>query len=325
MEAVGGVQSPRNQTIDIIKLVAAIFVVLLHFPLPGITGQCAVRLSSFAVPFFFMSSGYFCYGPYNKSRIIHKALRIVWISVLGILLYGIYGIITSGFFALINRFTVKNILMWALFNVPFIGFYHMWFLYALIYAYLVWLLIGKYSWVNKALPVAISLLCFRVIIYEIVPLFSEREILPLSLGRSAWLVGIPFFLVGYSIGAKRDAVERIKIWTLIITSLFGAVISLTSGFSVGVWFTAVCLFILAIKKPVCNAAWIGRLSKDNCMVLYILHPLVGDIFIRYNILFTGIGRWFMPGAIILICLLISAFTTGMVRKGIFIRESGKQK
>ena len=320
-----GVRSSRNQTIDIIKLIAAFFVILLHFPLPGMTGQCAVRLSNFAVPFFFMCSGYFCYGSYNKSRIIRKTLHIVGVAALGILLYGIYGIVTSGFSALIAQFTVKNILKWALFNVPFIGFYHMWFLYALIYAYLVWLLIGKYNWVNKALPVAISLICFRVLIYEIVPLFTDKEILPISLGRSAWLVGIPFFLVGHSIGARHDAVERIKIWTLIIVSLLGAVISLTSGFSVGVWFTAVCLFILAVKKPAHNAARISQLSKKHCMVLYILHPLVGDIFIRYNILCTGIGRWFMPGAIILICLLISAFTTGIVRKSIFLRESGKQK
>lgn len=57
----------RNKNLDAVKAVAACFVVFIHVGFPGETGQIIKVIARFAVPFFFMISGYFCYYA-EKSR-----------------------------------------------------------------------------------------------------------------------------------------------------------------------------------------------------------------------------------------------------------------
>lgn len=49
----------RNQSIDFLKGIAAIFVVFIHVKLGGTFGDYIAAIGAFAVPFFFMVSGYF--------------------------------------------------------------------------------------------------------------------------------------------------------------------------------------------------------------------------------------------------------------------------
>lgn len=52
----------RNRTFDLFKWAAALFVLLLHVPFPGDVGGTVRMFARWAVPFFFMVSGYFTYG-----------------------------------------------------------------------------------------------------------------------------------------------------------------------------------------------------------------------------------------------------------------------
>lgn len=51
----------RNRTLDMVKAISAYAVVLLHVHFPGNAGIIANVLARFAVPVFFMVSGYFCF------------------------------------------------------------------------------------------------------------------------------------------------------------------------------------------------------------------------------------------------------------------------
>ena len=51
----------RNRTLDMVKAICAYAVVLLHVHFPGNAGIIANVLARFAVPVFFMVSGYFCF------------------------------------------------------------------------------------------------------------------------------------------------------------------------------------------------------------------------------------------------------------------------
>ena len=56
----GGVQ--RNQNIDFFKGIACILIVFIHAPFPEFFGDYIIKpIARFAVPFFFMVSGYFLY------------------------------------------------------------------------------------------------------------------------------------------------------------------------------------------------------------------------------------------------------------------------
>ena len=51
----------RNRNLDVLKFVASIFVIFIHISFPGNFGVFVGALARFAVPAFFMVSGYFSY------------------------------------------------------------------------------------------------------------------------------------------------------------------------------------------------------------------------------------------------------------------------
>ena len=57
----------RNHVLDAEKAVAAYMVVFLHLHFPGVTGEIFNAAARFAVPFFFMISGYFCWRKDGKA------------------------------------------------------------------------------------------------------------------------------------------------------------------------------------------------------------------------------------------------------------------
>ena len=59
MDANKLVVSKRSAYYDLVKFVAYCFVVLIHCPLPGITGEGVTAIARFAVPAFFAISGHF--------------------------------------------------------------------------------------------------------------------------------------------------------------------------------------------------------------------------------------------------------------------------
>lgn len=61
----------RNRTFDLFKWVAALFVLLLHVPFPGDVGGTVRMFARWAVPFFFMVSGYFTYGASHAATFAH--------------------------------------------------------------------------------------------------------------------------------------------------------------------------------------------------------------------------------------------------------------
>ena len=52
----------KNQRLNIVKAIACASVIVLHCPFPGIVGKILYGFARFAVPFFFMVSGYFVYA-----------------------------------------------------------------------------------------------------------------------------------------------------------------------------------------------------------------------------------------------------------------------
>ena len=58
----------QNYKLDLFKCIAAYCVVLIHVPFPGMVGNAANCLARFAVPLFFLVSGYYSRGRSSRSR-----------------------------------------------------------------------------------------------------------------------------------------------------------------------------------------------------------------------------------------------------------------
>ena len=76
----------RLYRMDHIKLLAAYFVVLIHSLFPGNLGVAVKAVARFAVPFFFLCSGFFLYGNKPES-IMKKALHILKLFLVTAVVY----------------------------------------------------------------------------------------------------------------------------------------------------------------------------------------------------------------------------------------------
>ena len=76
----------RLYRMDHFKLLAAYFVIFIHSLFPGNYGIAVKTIARFAVPFFFLCSGFFLYG--NKpENIIKKALHILKLFLMAAVVY----------------------------------------------------------------------------------------------------------------------------------------------------------------------------------------------------------------------------------------------
>lgn len=80
----------RNQSIECARLLASIFVIFIHCPFPGKTGQVMDQLARFAVPMFFALSGYFSYR-ISQETVLNRGKKIFWLDLGATVLYGLWG------------------------------------------------------------------------------------------------------------------------------------------------------------------------------------------------------------------------------------------
>lgn len=71
----------KNDCLNVWKGIAAFAVVLIHCTLPGVPGEIIKGIARFAVPLFFLISGYFAYGREDavlRRREIHILPGCMW-------------------------------------------------------------------------------------------------------------------------------------------------------------------------------------------------------------------------------------------------------
>lgn len=135
----------RNSTLDVIKGIAAIMVVFIHVQFPGIIGRVVNNLAAFAVPLFFMVSGYFS-SNVKKEKISRSIKHIV-----ALILFAYTINLVRIFFQ--KNFNIGNTILYLkeittdkmhiirffLINETYISGVA-WFLFALLYCYVVYYL-----------------------------------------------------------------------------------------------------------------------------------------------------------------------------------------
>ena len=142
-----------NYTFFSIKALACFCVIMIHCSFPGRLGGLLVTFSRWAVPFFFMLSGYFSYyTSFDKlnTKINQRLKKIVKLTVISFFIYFIANIIVNYIKGSLNTvlYNIKNYknifkLVFLNWTTPFIGVGHLWFLLADIYVYIIFKFIGK--------------------------------------------------------------------------------------------------------------------------------------------------------------------------------------
>lgn len=208
----------RNISLDLLKIILAVFIILLHCNFAQdysdiinfLTVQGVFRIS---VPVFFIINGY-----YFKNVIDNKKLKnwIIRVSILYFLWMLIY-------LPLWFNFNIKS-----LFMTIIIGFHHLWYINAMIFCGISLFLIKNLKYKNL-LIIALTLFLIGVIIQYLGNYHIFKNIVIDKLTNATFIyrnfifLGLPFFITGYLIRVnnweKRMTIKQITL-LIILSSIF---------------------------------------------------------------------------------------------------------
>lgn len=293
----------KNTTLDLLKLFSSYMVVFIHITFSGNFGVAMQKLARYAVPFFFLVSGFFSYQSNLqkiKKRIKHIFSLIVFAEMTYIL-FSIAAILSShGIDELLsylriytNPSTIANFL---LFNVT-ISSGHLWYLFAILYVYAIYYFVTLMR-INERIFFVFSFLLLLLHIFLSDVLLILGISLPIKFTRNFLLMGIPFFTLGLFIRKHENKFRNIPNYVFIISIVTGGVVSLfsqcylgISDFYIGSALILFGLVVIFIKyKNINYPNFVGNLA--NCSTyIYIFHIMVSvvlsKIFGVLNIDFTS--------------------------------------
>ncbi len=282
----------RNHYLNFWKGIACFGVVFAHtrFPLYILDGVLQTMIR-FAVPLFFMVSGYFCYGEDRKvveKKLPAKIKRIFWINLGGCFYYflmqvaiAVFGDSHGSTADVANRFHMmfngKAMVDWLVFNQdPFVNI--MWFTSALLYCYLLFWVINHFDFYGlfyKLIPV---LLAVHLVLGNLFVLFGV-EIDKLYY-RNFLLFGIPFFMLGNWMHKNQEHIlEKLTAKKCQLVILLGLILGCVEWFFVarremylGSMMVVTSIFLLTLCQPEKKEnSFLTKIGADYSLFIYIVH------------------------------------------------------
>lgn len=320
-------RNDRNHTLNYLKTLASFCVVMLHCGFPSVIGKLIYGPSRFAVPLFFMISGYFVYSE-NKDKVIkrlpskikHIGRLLIGTEITYFLWHVIQCGIESGSLGIIEwlkeTFTVGKIVQLFVFQTTPVGDVS-WFLVALLICYVVTYLIAKkdlWEITTKFIPV---LLTINVVVGEILP-FAGISV-QWYWNSNFWILGFPFYAMGYWIRInERHLCEKVTgkstcvvVAVSLIVILVERIMTSASQLFIGNIFCVLALFLFCLKYPRIFGAnsIIETVGEKYSFYVYILHAIIRDIF---GVIFgmVGLGNntmvlWIRPVVVFAVCIVLA--------------------
>ncbi len=336
----------QYHNLNALKIIAAFFVVCIHIPFPGTVGRAVIAVARFAVPFFFMVSGFFSYYP-DKSvlnekykRKIKHLLVIFSGSFLMYLAYDVLGSVLNGTLMgyLKGKFSAGAFFEFFVFNHVRV-MEALWFLPALIYVTVAFFVFEKKG-ITKKMYVLIPLLfIFGVALREIPEFVADAPtIMSKAYFYRNWLfVGLPFFMLGHFIRVYEDKFKNkftylsLAIIMFVGTAQAVAVDLLHTQKSVyaGTFLAVFTLFVFALKtEGKVNVARLALLGANYSLYVYIFHIFVNNVAKKIGAMsfasgVFGIIKPILP--VIIFALTLSASFVYVEMKKFFKSKLRKQE
>lgn len=295
----------RYRMIDTIKGLACMAVVLIHFNFPDTMGVCFKPLCTFAVPYFFFVSGFFCTNSSNllirdnTRRKIKHVLRLVCIAALS---YAAFCILWNH---LINPqwdileysasvLTKDKFTKFLITSDPFV-YGHLWFLGALIYCYLTMLPFHNRKPSRWFAAAAVILWIGFIYLGEMKYLIRVPSSIPLYdtdnrlyFFNCYLFRALPFFLFGMLMKLHADKIRRrfsrvpLFCYYLVIAIGLGIAVveTLTIGivqFYLGTYLALASMCILSVTRPQMGNPILEFIGQKLSLYVYIFHPMIGKM------------------------------------------------
>lgn len=300
------IKPARKYGLDFLKGIAACFVVFMHVQFPDRSGRIIALIGTFAVPIFFMTSGYFGYGASKE-----KTLRSIKKTSVYLLVAYVLGLVTVLLVkqfdpALLKEyfkteiFTTKHIVHFLLFtDTKICGV--AWFLISLLWCYVL-----KYYLGVKLRYIAYIGLFIRV--FGAIQYPFLRITVPVN---TPWVTGIPFFIIGELIREHEAWIrEKIPSWILLIQGLVGFAILMSALFYrslfwfIGILLLSPALFVLFSRIDM-KYNRICLLGSTYAFFVYITHPLMMRIYDAVRTDQSMAEKWARPVIVLLFTVLMA--------------------
>ena len=285
----------RNNSLDTLRGISCILVILIHYPFPGMWGAVIKSIGRTAIPFFFMLSGYYTNKhDINSTRkeIIKRIKKTTVIcagaSIFSLLMEYIFFFRGQSACAFIeDYFDIGNIWRLIIWNDTG-NINHLWFLFALLYCYLILLcfLFFRPSANDYRSIDTIAFLLWVVLIFfaEVLPVFGNS--VSVFYYRNGLITGFPFFWFGFRL--KTKPLKYNLNFRFVFFTGIGIVVAerLLIGNiqnSLGITMLSAATFIKAVNYPdwaACSA--LASLGREYSLLIYILHWYI--IYVEYKII-----------------------------------------
>ena len=311
-------EKQMNRCLNFIKAICCIGVVYTHLPFPNKLGMVISYFVKFAVPVFFMISGYFSYYDDKNERCKRIPKKIIHILKLLVVSELIYGIVYF-----INNKNLLNLNFGEVIFKLFIGSFFngtLWFLYALIWGYVMLYLIYKTGKEKIFCYLAPIVLVLHVIIRFLI---KNQEFYNYAYFRNFLVFGLPFILMGVFIRQNNEKIKnmfsnKICILGIIIGEAIMVVEWLITKTALDIYIGTIIysffIFVFAVKNPnkYINEK-IEFIGKNLSMYVYIIHVLAIDFSVTY-ICKSDIMKYFTPVVSIIISIVMSYFIYFVINK-----------
>lgn len=289
------IKKKQYNFLNALKIIAAFFVVAIHVHFPGDFGTGVIAVARFAVPFFFMVSGFFSYYG-DKSSLKEKYKRkIKHVFVLfagGTVLYFLFGTAVALYSGSVvdyfgKIFSIKSILEFLIFNNTSVSEF-LWFLPALIYVYFVFYIFEKAGITKKVYFLIPVLFVIGFVLRESIEYLPAYPAL-MSNGyvyRNFLFVGLPFFILGHFIKANEEKlINKFSNPVLILLIIIGsaeavavALLHAQKSVYIGTFIAVFALFIFAVKnEEKYKFTNIADMGAKYSMYVYILHIIIKNV------------------------------------------------
>jgi len=228
----------KNTTLELLKLFASYMVVFVHVSFPGTVGVSINALARFAVPFFFIVSGFYSYRitpAQIRKRIAHLfgllvstvVLYTCWAVLSFVLKHDLQGL-SEYFLQYRNLEKLRDLI---LFNVP-VHDDHLWYILAALYVYILFYLSTLCHLREKYIYIAsFLLLTLHLVLNEGLSFFGIS--VPNHILRNFIFMGIPFFGAGLLIRKYKQQLVRLPSVVIPLSLIIGIAGTLLSCAGVG--------------------------------------------------------------------------------------------
>lgn len=282
----------KNTTLEVFKLFAAYMVVFIHVLFDGRVGEIIDAVARFAVPLFFLISGYFSYQ-ISTDKIKMRTKHIFKLFLLTSIIYNIYHFVDqflmygkNGAISFLNhRLNPTALIKLILLNDSKTD-WHVWYLLAILYVYIIYYFATKFHVKEKVIfIVGAVLLVVHMLLDEgsfiIAPNFDSLYV------RNFALSGIPYFSMGLFVRKYIDKFRATPNYVAVITAIMGVIFTIVSRYItgknnlyIGSLFILFSVVVTFVKYPDVKYPRFVMAITSCSTYIYIFHRLVAQILVK---------------------------------------------